>query len=375
MKIKLSQLKSASERKKFIEEQTQIKLNSISSVLIDTENTVKIENLVGATSIPLGIAGPLLINGENGKREVYLPLTTTEGVLVASVSRGCKAIAESEGAEVSTHHVGTTRGPVFHVKSIRESKKFYKWIKEHEKEIGSIAESTSKHIKYKKMMLRTVLPYVFIRFYFDTDDAMGMNMVTIASNILVEFIEKETGVKCLSVAGNFDIDKKPAWLNFIENRGFKAWAEVILKKSVVEKVLKVTPENFYKTWLAKCIYGSIMSGSLGFNAQFANVIAALYASTGQDLAHVVEGSLGITTAKILESGDLYVSVYLPSLMVGTVGGGTKYATQREALQLLNVTHSQELVEVIAGAVLAGEISLIASQCEGTLACAHEKLAR
>ena len=142
----------------------------------------------------------------------------------------------------------------------------------------------------------------------------------------------------------------------------------------MQEVLKTTPEATYKTWLAKCMIGSAMSGSMGFNAQYANVISALFIATGQDPAHVVEGSLGITTCEVVEN-DLYMSVYLPDLMVGTVGGGTGLATQQETLKIIGVDNSQTLAEVIAGAVLAGEISLLASLSEGTLAKAHQRLGR
>ena len=182
-------------------------------------------------------------------------------------------------------------------------------------------------------------------------------------------------VKCLSVSGNFCIDKKPAWLNFISGRGRRVWAEVILKKEIVKNVLKTTPEKFFEVWLAKCMIGSAMSGSLGFNAHFTNVVAAFFASTGQDLAHVVEGSMGITTSKVLKNGDLYVSVYLPAVMIGTVGGGTKLKTKQEGLSIIGAKTSLELAEVLGGAVLAGEISLLASLAEGTLAKTHEKLGR
>jgi hydroxymethylglutaryl-CoA reductase (NADPH) len=204
---------------------------------------------------------------------------------------------------------------------------------------------------------------------------MGMNMATIATDKIAELIEEEVGVKCISVAGNFDIDKKPAWINFINNRGFKVWAEVIVSKQTVKSVLKTTPEGIFEVWLAKCMLGSAMSGSLGFNAHYANIVAAFFAATGQDIAHTVEGSMGITTAKVLKNGDLYFSVYLPAVMLGTVGGGTNLATQKEAISITGAKKSAELAEVLGGAVLAGELSLLSSLEEGSLAKAHQKLGR
>jgi len=334
--------------------------------------------MIGATQVPLGIAGPLQIHGEHAKGAFFIPLATTEGALVASISRGCKAVNLSDGISVSTCRAGQTRGPVFLVNSLAERKKLSDWIKDNEDILKTVAEKTSRYLKLKKAVVQGVARYLFVRFSFDTGDAMGMNMVTIATQAMAEVIEKETGATLLAVAGNFDIDKKPAWLNFINNRGFPVWAEVVLKKEVVETILKTTPEQFFEVWLAKCMIGSAMSGSLGFNSHYANVIAAMFIATGQDPAHVVEGSMGVTTAKVLTNGDLYVSVYLPALNIGTVGGGTQLATQQEALQILQVAgenNVEKFAELIGGAVLAGEISLLASLSEGSLSDAHRELGR
>jgi hydroxymethylglutaryl-CoA reductase (NADPH) len=203
---------------------------------------------------------------------------------------------------------------------------------------------------------------------------MGMNMVTIATTELAQTIEKATGARCVTVAGNYDVDKKPSWLNMIEGRGHKAWAEVTIPKRVLGQTLKTTAKAVYDVWLAKCMIGSAMSGSMGFNAQYANVVAALFLATGQDPGHIGEASCGITTAEVL-GDDLYVSVYLPDLMVGTVGGGTGLATQKEARVIIGAKTTEEFAEVTAAAVLAGELSLLASLSEGTLATAHQALAR
>lgn len=371
---------SASDRRKALEKKLNLTLSNIGSFSFDEKiaGAKNCENMIGGAQLPVGVAGPLKVNGENYNGEVYIPLATTEGALVASVNRGCKAITESGGAIAIPYRVGMTRGPVFYTGDIRKSSELFKWIKKNEKRIAKVAEKTSNHLTLLKISVRTSGIYVYVRFYFNTGDAMGMNMATIATTKIARFIEKEVGVDCLSVAGNFDIDKKPAWLNFVRNRGFKVWAQVVIKQGVLKKVLKTTPEKFFEVWLAKCMIGSAMSGSLGFNAQYANIIAAMFIATGQDPAHVVEGSMGVTTAKILKNNDLLVSVYLPALQIGTVGGGTNLATQKEALQLLGVAGSgnvEKFAEIIGSAVLAGEISLLSSLEEGTLAKAHEKLGR
>ena len=369
--MNLKDFKTTKERRENMEANLKIKLENISKAHVDDEKTINCENLIGSTSLPLGVAGPLKVNNN----DFFVPLATTEGALVASVSRGCKAINMSGGATSYVENVGVTRGPVFETSGLQESFVFKKWLKDNFELLKMEAEKTSSYLKLKKLGTRIIGTYVYVRFYFDTSEAMGMHMVTIATDSINRLIETKTKIKCLSVSGNFCIDKKPAWLNFLSGRGKKVWADVILKKEVVKEVLKTTPEKFFDIWLAKCMIGSAMSGSLGFNAHFANIVAAFFAATGQDLAHVVEGSMGVTTSKVLKNGDLYVSVYLPAVMIGTVGGGTKLKTKQEALSIIGVKNSIELAEVLGGAVLAGEISLLASLAEGTLAKTHEKLGR
>ena len=371
--MNLRDYKSVSDRRKDLEKQLKVDLKHVGSFTLDESvaSTRNCENMIGAAQVPMGIAGPLQI----GKKKYFIPLATTEGALVASVSRGCRAITESGGATVDSHRVGATRSPVFKVKNLAESDRLYKYLKEHVSDLQKVASQTSHHLKLIKLLTRGVGRYRFVRFVFDTQDAMGMNMATIASDALSKYIEKKTGVTCLAIAGNFDIDKKPAWLNFIENRGTNVWAEVTIPSAVFKKVLKTTAQKMYEVWLAKCMIGSAISGSLGFNAQYANVVAAVFLATGQDLGHVGEASMGITTAEVVDGKDLYINVCLPDLMVGTVGGGTGLATQKEALNVIGVDTSQKFAEIIGAAVLAGEISLLASLSEGTLAAAHKKLAR
>lgn len=376
--ISLRDFSSAQKRREFLEQQLKIKLENISSFTF-SEDQVKdknIENLVGAVQIPLGIAGPLqLRSNHKNKQGIYLPLATTEGALVASISRGCKAITESGGAVVNIENVGITRGPVFKTRGLEHSFKVKKWIENNFKQLANIASSQSSYLTLTKVESTPLGKNLFIRFYFDSTDAMGMNMATIATQAIVKSIEDKTGSKCVAVTGNFDIDKKPAWLNFISGRGKRVWAEVTLPKKIVKNVLKTTPSKITEVVYRKNHLGSIMSGSLGFNAHFANIIAAIFIATGQDPAHVVEGSLGVTTAEVLDNGNLYFSIYLPSLVVGIVGGGTQLPTQREALEIMKINGVLEYSQAVGAAVLAGELSLIASLSEGTLAKAHQKLGR
>lgn len=366
---------SVEERRKFLEKLLKVKLENIGKFSLDESiaATRNCENMIGAAQIPLGVAGPIKINSvtKNKSFKSFIPLATTEGVLVASINRGCKAITQSGGASVLTEKIGTTRGPVFETKNLTGSYKFASWLVKNKKELDKVSRKTSNHIKLLNIHPVVVGSKVYVRFIFDTDRAMGMNMVTIATDKMAKYIKAKKGIKCLSLSGNFCVDKKASWQNFILGRGIKLNAEVLLKSSVISSVLKTSAKKFYDVWLAKCMTGSAITGSMGFNAQFANVVGAFFIATGQDPAHVSEGSMGITLVEIIGK-NLKVGVYLPDVMLGTIGGGTGLATQKEALSIFG---NENIAEVLAGAVLAGEISLLASLSEGTLSRAHKRLGR
>jgi hydroxymethylglutaryl-CoA reductase (NADPH) len=378
----LRDFSSMEERRSYIEQEKNVKFAAIGSIVaqIETASAKNCENMIGSAQIPLGIAGPLHIKNDDLDESFYIPLATTEGALIASVSRGCKAITAVGGAQTRVESVGITRGAVFQTSGIVQNKKAETWIRNHKEEIRTKALQTSSHITFLDAECSSFGTNLFVRFSYDTQDAMGMNMVTIATDVIVKWLKRELSISCVSLAGNFDIDKKPAWLNFLKGRGKKVWAQVVLSSSVLHDVLKTDATKMHEVNLRKNIYGSIASGSMGFNAHYANVLAALFLATGQDPAHVVEGSLGVTTTEIID-GQLYISVFLPDLIAGTIGGGMSLPTQKESLQLLGVFGANEgknavkFAHIVAAAVLAGEISLLASLSQGTLAAAHQKLAR
>ncbi len=372
--MRLSEFENSKVRAENLEKKLAISLLNIKKSAVDADEVVHCENRIGAISIPLGVAGPLKILGEYAKGNHYIPLATTEGALIASVSRGAKATFE-KGIVTTVQKVGVTRGPVLKAKTIGGAIKIEKWIWEHMKELALKTEETSSHIKLMDLNIKKAGLYVFIRFSFDTDKAMGMNMATIATQHIIHFIAEKTHATVIAVAGNFDIDKKPAWINSLYGRGYIIQAEALISKETVEAILKTSPQLVFEVWKAKCLIGSALAGSIGFNAHHANIVAAFYAATGQDLAHVVEGSLGMTTVDILEDNSLYISVNLPSIMIGTIGGGTKLATQTEARNILRTESPLAMSEMLGGAVLSGELSLLASLSEGTLASTHKKLGR
>jgi hydroxymethylglutaryl-CoA reductase (NADPH) len=372
--MELNDCKTTKQRNTFLEKKLSLSLSTLTQATVDVDENVHCENRIGSVSLPLGVAGPFFVQGEEIKGEYYLPLATTEGALVASVNRGAKACFE-KGIITSVERVGVTRGPVLKVNTPSQANKVEKWIWEHMSELAEKAQETSSHIRLMDVVIKKAGMYIFLRLSFDTDQAMGMNMATIASQIIVDHISKKTKSSTISVAGNFDIDKKPAWLNSIYGRGYVVQAEAIINKETVSSVLKTTSKKIEQVWKAKCMIGSALSGSIGFNAHHANIIAAIYAATGQDIAHTVEGSLGMTIIEVMSDESLYISVNLPSILVGMIGGGTKLKTQSEAQSIMNIKSSQGFSELIGAGVLAGELSLLASLSEGSLASTHKRLGR
>ena len=367
-------------RRKYIEEKSNTQLEHIGKYTIDMTETAKknIENQIGTIQVPVGVVGPLIINNDDKTIETYAPLATTEGALLASVNRGCSVIRRSNGCNVSITDNQMTRAPVIKTKNVTEAKKLKQWIKDNFEKIKEIAESTTNHGKLIKIdPIAIVGRLVYPRFCYQTGDSMGMNMVTIATQESINLIEKELGVDAIALSSNFCVDKKASALNLVEGRGKSIIAEVNVPKEVVEKTLKTTAEAIVEVNTAKNLVGSAIAGSYGFNAHYANMVAAIFLACGQDPAHVVEGSLGITTAEC-DNGDLYFSITLPDLPVATVGGGTRMETATESLNLMNVKGSdkvEDFASIVASVVLAGELSLVSALAAGHLAKAHKELGR
>ncbi|MDD3247818.1 MAG: hydroxymethylglutaryl-CoA reductase (NADPH) [Methanosarcina sp.] len=374
-------------RRLAIQEYAKLEFEHIQKFSLDVETVTKknIENMIGAVQIPLGVAGLLKVNGEYADAEYYIPLATTEGALVASVNRGCSVITKSGGANVRVFEDQMTRAPVFKLENLDRTKKFYDWVKRPEtfEQMKEVAEKTTRFGKLLSVQPFVTGTYVYLRFSYDTKDAMGMNMVTIATDAVMHLIEDEFGAQPVTLSGNMCTDKKPASISTILGRGKTVVAEVTIPQEIVKETLKCTPESMFEVNYSKNLLGSARAGALGFNAHAANIIAAVYLACGQDAAHVVEGSTAITSMELTKYEEIHCSVTLPALPVGTVGGGTGLGTQRDCLNILGVAgagdipgiNSRKFAEIVASAVLAGEISLIGAQAAGHLARAHAQLGR
>jgi hydroxymethylglutaryl-CoA reductase (NADPH) len=374
---------AAAARRALIADETGADLGAVGDFGFDAaEAEPNVENMLGAAQVPMGVAGPVPVDGGAASGTHYLPLATTEGALVASVNRGLSAIRAAGGATARVLKSRMTRAPVFRVADVGEASSVVEWVRENEGRLREAAEATTNHGELLEVTPYVVGDNVFLRFAYDTKDAMGMNMATIATQAACEVVEEATAADLVALSGNLCTDKKPAAVNAVEGRGRTVAADVALPRGEVEDRLGTTPEAIAEANTRKNHVGSAKAGSLGFNAQAANVVAAAFLATGQDAAQVVEGSNAITTADVRD-GDLYASVTLASLEVGTVGGGTGLPTQAAALDALGVrgggdppgTNADALAEVIAAGALAGELSLLGALASSHLASAHEELGR
>ena len=378
LKNRGNQRADVDERRKAAEKFTGATLKSVSDYSFDPAVASKnVENMIGVTQIPLGFAGPVKINGEYADGDFIIPMATTEGALLASVSRGMSIISESGGATVRIIGNAMTRAPVFRVEGIDHSIDVMEWMNENSEAIDNAVSETTSHGKLLQIEPFPNGKSLFLRFSYDTGDAMGMNMVTIATEAICRLIEKNTGAVLISVSGNMCTDKKPSAINMISGRGRTVVAECTIPGKIVKEKLHTTAEAIAETNMRKNLVGSAMSGSLGFNAHAANMVAALYIATGQDPAQVVEGSLTMTTCEACD-GDLYIAVRMSAVEVGTVGGGTRLPSQSEALQMmdcLGTGKADKFAEIVAVTVLGGELSTIGAQAAGHLGKAHKELGR
>ena len=365
-------------RRKAVEELTETKLENIASYPFDpivASNNV--ENMIGVVQIPLGYAGPVTIKGDHATGPFIVPLATTEGALIASVARGMSVITEAGGATVKVFADGMTRAPVFRVKGVEHAAEVIAWVEDNSIAIRDAVKKTTSHGEIIQIEYFPNGRSLHMRFTFSTGDAMGMNMATIASEAICQLIAENTGAVPVSVSGNMCTDKKPAAINSISGRGKTVIAEVTIPKKVVEEKLHASVDSIIETNTRKNLIGSAMAGSLGFNAHAANMVAALYLATGQDPAQVVEASSSMTVCEESD-GDLYISVRMPAVEIGTVGGGTKLPAQAEALSILDCKgegKARKFAEIVAVTVLAGELSTLGAQAAGHLGKAHAALGR
>ncbi len=366
-------------RREYVEARTGATLHHLSQYSFDPlETRGNIENFTGVAQVPVGFAGPIHINGEYAQGEFLIPLATTEGTMVASYNRGMKVLNLSGGVLTTVSADGMQRAPVFVFDTAREARTFELWVNEHLDDLRREAEATSRVARLRYIDVYLSNKFAYLRFNFATGDAAGQNMVGRATFAACQWIlEHADGIRRFYLESNLATDKKYSQVNVMRTRGKRVTAEATISREVLATHLRVKPEVLQHHWGVGNV-GAFLSGANNNGLHSANAITALFIATGQDVANVSEGSAAIIYSEVTDAGDFYLSITIPSLIVATHGGGTGLPTQRECLAVLGCTDAgsvNKLAEIVAGVVLAGEISLAGAISSLEWVSAHERYGR
>ncbi|MDR3417588.1 MAG: hydroxymethylglutaryl-CoA reductase [Nevskia sp.] len=370
---------AAAQRREFVQQQTGAGLAHVGRYSFEPSALPgNIENFTGVAQVPIGIAGPLRINGEHAQGDFYVPLATTEGTLVASYNRGMRLLTECGGVKTTVVEDHMQRAPVFVLEDALQARQFGQWVDEHFAGIKAAAEATTRVGKLQHIGQYAVGPLRYLRFNYSTGDAAGQNMCGKATLAACEWIEHHypTPLRYI-LSGNIDTDKKHSQINTLLTRGKRVVAEAVLRKDILKRIMGVDSRDLL--WARQIsTAGAFMAGSSNNGAHAANGLTAMFIATGQDVANVAESHAAITYVQLLDNGDYYWSITLTSLIVASYGGGTGLPTQKECLEMLGCYgqgKAARFAEICAGVVLAGETSLASAVLHGDWVTSHDKLGR
>jgi hydroxymethylglutaryl-CoA reductase (NADPH) len=352
---------AADARRKFLQDQTGGELEHVTSYSFDPSILPgNIESFVGVAQVPIGVAGPLLVDGEHAQGQFFVPLATAEGTLVASYNRGMKLLREAGGVKVTVMDDAMQRAPAFLFDSARDSREFAQWLDEHFDEIKEAAEATTNAGKLRDIEKYSASRILYTRFNYTTGDAAGQNLTGKATAAACAWItSNHAAIRRFFLESNFATDKKSSQVNMLRTRGKRVVAETTLPAALIQKHMRIDSASLFQARQVSNL-GGFMSGVNNNGAHSANGITAMFIATGQDVANVAESSAAFVFDELQDNGDYYYSVTIPSLIVATYGGGTHLATQRECLEMLGCYGKgkvRKLAEVVAATVLCGELSL------------------
>ncbi|MEA2457513.1 MAG: hydroxymethylglutaryl-CoA reductase [Thermoleophilaceae bacterium] len=366
-------------RLEFLKEQTGAELEHVPQYSFDPKLTAgNVEQFIGVAQVPIGLAGPVRVNGEHAQGDFFVPLATAEGTLVASYNRGMKLVREAGGCTVTVMDDAMQRAPAFTFKSARESRAFGEWLKENFDTIKEAAETTTKSGKLRDIEQYSASRILYTRFNYTTGDAAGQNLSGKATAAACAWITSNyDGIEHFFLESNFATDKKSSQVNMLRTRGKRVVAECVLPNELLQKHMRTTSDVMFRARQTSNL-GGFMSGVNNNGAHSANGITAMFIATGQDAANVAESSAAFVFAELRENGDYYYSVTIPSLIVATYGGGTGLATQRECLEMMDCYGSgkvRKFAEIVAATVLCGELSLGSAIVAEEWVEAHDLLGR
>ena len=367
-------------RRDFVKAQTGAVLDHVGKYSFDPATVNgNIEHFAGVAQIPIGLAGPVKVNGEHAQGEFYIPMATTEGTLVASYNRGMKIINLAGGVKTTILKDQIQRAPLFVFEDAKLARDFGEWVTKNFAKIKEQAETTTSIGKLKSIEQYTMSKMRWLRFNYYTGDAAGQNMVTKATREACNWMLAQNlpGLEHFTLAANFDTDKKHSHLNTLMTRGKRVVAEITIPSKILEENMRVSAAKMLKQRSLSTL-GAYQSGSVNTGSHSANGITAIFIATGQDVANVAESSAGYVFNEIMPNGDYYFSFTIPALIVATYGGGTGLATQKECLEIMGCSGSgkvKKFAEIVAATVLAGELSLNAAVISDEWVSSHEDYGR
>ena len=369
----------AESRRRFVTERTRTSLEHVGSYSFDPKVLPgNVENFMGVAQVPIGLAGPIRINGEHAQGDFFVPMATSEGTLVASYNRGMRLLSESGGVKTTVVEQFMQRSPVFILEDALKAREFGDWIKLRFDDIKAVAETTTRSGKLINIGQYSIGPLRNLRFNYTTGDAAGQNMTGKATFAACEWIKKNyPGGANYILSGNMDTDKKHSRANMLLTRGKRVVAECTIKGDLLKSLMGISSkELFWSRQVSNA--GAFLAGSANNGAHAANGLTAMFIATGQDVANVSESHAGVTYAQLLDNGDYYWSITLTSLIVATYGGGTGLATQRECLEMMDCYgkgKADKFAEICAAVVLAGDTSLSSAILAGDWVSSHDELGR
>jgi len=365
------------QRRAWVENKIGVSLRHIGSHSFDPEQMRgNIENPVGVAQVPLGVAGPVLVRGRHARGLFYVPMATTEGALIRSYERGMVALTRAGGVETALLADENQIAPTFFFGSVHAAQKFTEWAPQQLTEMQAVAATTTRHGKMTSVKCYQIGRQVIVNFGFATGDAQGMNMIVKAADAVCKWIQERNPASSYLVFSGLCSEKRASGFVMTRGKGKRVTAGALVPHEVLKLYLHVTAEQLFQVWHSTVI-GHLQAGAIGYNAHYANGLAAIFIATGQDVANVVNAACGITSFELHPDG-LFASVTLPALTVATIGGGTGLPTQREALEMMGcygAGKAKKFAEIVAAAVLGGEISMGAAMASGEFVAAHERYGR
>ena len=370
-------LERVARRRAWIERKSGAELKHVGSFSFDSELTRgNIENPIGAAQVPMGVAGPVLVLGQHARGLSYVPMATTEGALIRSYERGMVALSKAGGVQTAVLTDENQTAPGFLFDDVAQASAFPEWVEMHFAEIRDAAAATTRHGKLINIRCYQAGRQVIVNFGFRTGDAQGMNMIVRATEAACGWIQRNFPAKSYFLFSGLCGEKRASGFLMTRGKGKRVTAGALLPHDVLRIYLHVSADQMFRLWQST-ILGNIQAGAIGYTGHAANGLAAIFIATGQDVANVVNSSCALTVFEPHTDG-LYVSLTLSALSVASVGGGTGLPTQREALRIMGCNgagKAAKMAEIVAAAILGGEVSMGAAIASHEFVGAHERYGR